>query len=141
LCALLDLEEDFEVVATVGRGDELPAAAREHHPDVAHLDIAMPGLDGLAAAAVLADQLPCCRMVILTTFGRAVSPSPRTSAPFRIADSKTEYHYGGGVPRRRAMQCPQSLYETRERLTPLSRVLGSSDAAVLMPERLQRGIR
>jgi two-component system, NarL family, response regulator DesR len=71
LCALLDLEEDFEVVASVGRGDEVTQAAKEHHPDVALLDIEMPGLDGLAAAAVLADQLPSCRVVVLTTFGRA----------------------------------------------------------------------
>ena len=71
LCALLDLEEDFEVVASVGRGDEVTHAAKEHRPDVALLDIEMPGLDGLAAAAVLADQLPSCRVVILTTFGRA----------------------------------------------------------------------
>jgi two-component system, NarL family, response regulator DesR len=71
LCALLELEEDFEVVASVGRGDEVTHAAKEHRPDVALLDIEMPGLDGLAAAAVLADQLPTCRVVILTTFGRA----------------------------------------------------------------------
>ena len=71
LCALLDLEEDFEIVASVGRGDEITAAAREHRPDVALLDIEMPGLDGLAAATVLADQVPNCRVVILTTFGRA----------------------------------------------------------------------
>ena len=71
LCALLDLEEDFEVVAAVGRGDEVTHAAKQHRPDVALLDIEMPGLDGLAAAAVLADQLPSCRVVILTTFGRA----------------------------------------------------------------------
>lgn len=71
LCALLDLEEDFEVVASVGRGDEVVGAAEEHRPDVALLDIEMPGLDGLAAAAVLADRFPSCRVVILTTFGRA----------------------------------------------------------------------
>ncbi|GAU66170.1 putative two-component response regulator [Streptomyces sp. NBRC 110611] len=71
LCALLDLEEDFEVVASVSRGDEVVDAAREARPDVALLDIEMPGLDGLAAAAVLAAQLPSCRVVILTTFGRA----------------------------------------------------------------------
>jgi two-component system response regulator DesR len=71
LGALLDLEDDFEVVASVGRGDEIVAAAREHRPDVALLDIEMPGLDGLAAAAVLAAQVPDCRVVMLTTFGRA----------------------------------------------------------------------
>ena len=71
LGTLLDLEDDFEVVASVGRGDEIVAAAREHRPDVALLDIEMPGLDGLAAAAVLAAQVPDCRVVMLTTFGRA----------------------------------------------------------------------
>ena len=71
LCALLSLEEDFQVVASVGRGDEIAAAAREARPDVALLDIEMPGIDGLAAAAVLAGELPGCRIVMLTTFGRA----------------------------------------------------------------------
>lgn len=70
LRVLLDLEPDFQVVASVGRGDEVTAAALEHRPDVALLDIDMPGLDGLAAAAVLIGQVPDCRVVILTTFGR-----------------------------------------------------------------------
>ena len=70
LAALLTLEEDFEVVATVGRGDEVVAAAKAHRPDVALLDIQMPGIDGLAAAAVLSQELPECRSLILTTFGR-----------------------------------------------------------------------
>ncbi|MBT2212068.1 response regulator [Actinomadura sp. NEAU-AAG7] len=71
LAALLGLEEDFEVVASVGRGDEVADAVRAHRPDVALLDIEMPGLDGLAAAAVLAARAPRVRVVILTTFGRA----------------------------------------------------------------------
>jgi two-component system, NarL family, response regulator DesR len=70
LAALLGLQEDFEVVASVGRGDEVVAAAKEHHPDVALLDIDMPGIDGLAAAGVLTQQVPQCRSLILTTFGR-----------------------------------------------------------------------
>jgi len=70
LRVLLDLEPDFEVVASVGRGDEVTATALEHRPDVALLDIDMPGLDGLAAAAVLAAQVPDCRVIILTTFDR-----------------------------------------------------------------------
>ncbi len=70
LAVMLDLEDDFEVVASVGRGDEVVAAAREHRPDVALLDIEMPGIDGLAAAAVLAQEVPACRSLILTTFGR-----------------------------------------------------------------------
>jgi two-component system response regulator DesR len=71
LRALLELQDDFCVVASVGRGDEVVDAALEHRPDVALLDIEMPGLDGLAAAAVLAAQMPDCRVIILTTFGRA----------------------------------------------------------------------
>ncbi len=70
LAALLSMEDDFEVVAEVGRGDEVVAAAVKHQPDVALLDIEMPGLDGLAAAAALAHELPELRVIILTTFGR-----------------------------------------------------------------------
>src|SRR3954453_5920937 len=70
LRALLDLEEDIEVVAEVGRGDEVLAAAREHRPDVALLDIEMPGRDGIEAARELAACLPAVRAVVLTTFGR-----------------------------------------------------------------------
>jgi two-component system, NarL family, response regulator DesR len=71
LVALLSLEDDFEVVADVGRGDEVVAAAKEHRPDVALLDIEMPGLDGLAAAGALAHEVPSVRVLMLTTFGRA----------------------------------------------------------------------
>ena len=70
LAALLELEDDFDVVAQVGRGDEVVAAARDLHPDVALLDIEMPGLDGLAAAAALTQEVPACRVIIVTTFGR-----------------------------------------------------------------------
>jgi two-component system, NarL family, response regulator DesR len=70
LRALLDLEDDLEVVAEVGRGDEVVDAAREHRPDVALLDIEMPGGDGLEAARDLAVAVPQCRAVVLTTFGR-----------------------------------------------------------------------
>ena len=70
LRALLELEDDLAVVAEVGRGDEVVAAAREHRPDVALLDIEMPGGDGIEAARALASAVPDCRAVILTTFGR-----------------------------------------------------------------------
>ena len=70
LAALLSLEEDIEIVAEVARGDEVVAAALEAQPDVALLDIEMPGLNGLDAAARLHAQLPSCRVMILTTFGR-----------------------------------------------------------------------
>jgi two-component system, NarL family, response regulator DesR len=70
LKALLALEEDISVVAEVARGDEVVAAAARSTPDVALLDIEMPGLDGIAAAAALRAELPRCRSLILTTFGR-----------------------------------------------------------------------
>lgn len=70
LAALLTLEGDIEIVAEVGRGDEVVSAAHEAQPDVALLDIEMPGMDGLEAAGSLREQVPACRVVILTTFGR-----------------------------------------------------------------------
>ncbi len=70
LAALLGTEPDLTVVAEVGRGDEVLAAALASSPDVALLDVQMPGLDGLAAAAALRERLPRCRVLMLTTFGR-----------------------------------------------------------------------
>ncbi len=68
--ALLGLEPDFEVVASVGAGDQVVPEALRTRPDVALLDVQMPGLDGLAAAFLLHEQLPTCKVIILTTFGR-----------------------------------------------------------------------
>jgi two-component system response regulator DesR len=70
LASLLGLEDDIDVVAEVGRGDEVVAAARGHRADVAVLDVEMPGLDGIAAARALAAEHPACRSLIVTTFGR-----------------------------------------------------------------------
>jgi two-component system, NarL family, response regulator DesR len=70
LASLLALEDDIEVVAEVGRGDEVLQAARDHHAEVALLDIEMPGQDGIRAAADLARELPTTRALMLTTFGR-----------------------------------------------------------------------
>jgi two-component system, NarL family, response regulator DesR len=71
LSALLTLEDDIEIVAEASRGDEVLPAALDTLPDVALLDIEMPGGDGLEAAAVLHERLPSCLVVILTTFGRS----------------------------------------------------------------------
>jgi two-component system response regulator DesR len=70
LASLLGLEDDLEVVAQVGRGDEVLEAARHARPDVALLDIGMPGLDGLEVAELLRAELPDVRVLILTTFNR-----------------------------------------------------------------------
>ncbi|GIF22267.1 two-component system response regulator DesR [Actinoplanes tereljensis] len=71
MAALLDMEADLKVVAEVGRGDEVLAAARDHDIDVALLDVEMPGLDGVAAARELRRALPAVKVLMVTTFGRA----------------------------------------------------------------------
>ncbi|TYL55207.1 response regulator transcription factor [Nocardioides sp. BGMRC 2183] len=70
LAALLGMEPDIEVVAEVGSGDEVVAAARRTGAEVCVLDIEMPGMDGIAAAGEVARELPGVRSVIVTTFGR-----------------------------------------------------------------------
>jgi two-component system response regulator DesR len=70
LAALLGLEHDLDVVAEVGRGDEVVPAALEHRPDVALLDVEMPGGDGIATTALLRAAVPTCRVLVVTTFGR-----------------------------------------------------------------------
>lgn len=70
LAALLNLERDVQVVAEVGRGDEVLAAAVEHEVQVCLLDIEMPGMDGIAVAERLATSHPQIRSLIVTTFGR-----------------------------------------------------------------------
>jgi len=70
MAALLQLEGDLDVVAEVGRGEEVVPAAREHGAQVCLLDIEMPGGDGIEAARTLARELPQVRSLIVTTFGR-----------------------------------------------------------------------
>jgi two-component system response regulator DesR len=70
LAALLGLEHDLVVVAQVSSGDEVLAAAREYHPDVALLDVEMPGADGITATAALRAELPEVKVLMVTTFGR-----------------------------------------------------------------------
>ena len=70
LAALLDLEPDLTVVAEVGSGDRVVSAAAEHEPDVALLDVEMPGMDGIEATRALKQARPTTRVLIVTTFGR-----------------------------------------------------------------------
>jgi len=70
LASLLGLEDDIQVVAEAERGDRVLELARAWEVDVALLDIEMPGLDGISAAAEIARELPRTRTLILTTFGR-----------------------------------------------------------------------
>ncbi|MFH8486010.1 response regulator [Streptomyces longisporoflavus] len=70
LALLLGMEADIEVVAQVGAGDKIVDAALNSRPDVALLDIELPGISGIDAAAALREECPECRVLILTTFGR-----------------------------------------------------------------------
>ena len=70
LVALLHLEDDMDVVAELDRGDQIVDAARRTRPDVAVVDIDLPGLDGLTAAELLYEQLPACRTLVLTGLGQ-----------------------------------------------------------------------
>lgn len=108
LVALLDLEDDFEVVAEIARGDEVVPTALDVRPDVAVIDIDLPGLDGLSAAARLRAELPGCRTLILTALGRpgtlrramAAQVSGflrKDESPRRLADAIRRVHGGGRV--------------------------------------------
>ena len=70
LATLLSLEEDIEVVGEAANGEEALRVAARVTPDVALLDIEMPGRDGITTAAELLRAMPDCRVVILTTFGK-----------------------------------------------------------------------
>lgn len=70
LATLLSLEDDLEVVVQAASGPEALAAARKHSPDVAVLDLQMPGLDGIEVAQALATEVPGCGVVMVTSHGR-----------------------------------------------------------------------
>ncbi|USR79232.1 response regulator transcription factor [Arcanobacterium pinnipediorum] len=70
LCALLNLEDDIDVVGDVGRGDELIPALEATAADVAVVDIEMPGLDGIAATQAVRAAGLATKILIVTTFGR-----------------------------------------------------------------------
>ncbi|ADJ48606.1 two-component system response regulator [Amycolatopsis mediterranei S699] len=70
LVALLNLESDIEVVAEVSTGDQILPAAKAAHPDVAIIDIDLPGKDGLSAAIEIHESLPDVHTLILTSLGR-----------------------------------------------------------------------
>ncbi|GAA0396681.1 response regulator transcription factor [Microbispora corallina] len=105
LAAMLALEPDIEVVAQVASGDEVVAAARLHRPDVALIDVQMPGKDGLEATAELRAAVPACRVVICTTFGRpgyfaramengAAGFVVKDAPPEHLADTVRRVHAG-----------------------------------------------
>jgi len=70
LAALLNLEKDLQVVADVGSGDEIVAAAREAAVDVALIDIEMPGMDGITAAEIIGEER-IAPILMLTAFSQS----------------------------------------------------------------------
>jgi len=70
MAALLALDDGLEVVAEVGRGDEVVDAVLAHRADVALVDVEMPGMDGLAATEAVRAAAPGCQVLVVTTFGR-----------------------------------------------------------------------
>jgi two-component system response regulator DesR len=70
LVAVLELEDDLTVVSDVSSGAEIAAAAELHQPDIAVLDIDLPGVDGITAASQIVAQVPSCRVLILTALAR-----------------------------------------------------------------------
>ncbi|MFF5056776.1 response regulator transcription factor [Micromonospora orduensis] len=93
LIALIELEEDLRVVAAVDNGTDIVSTALSCRPDVAVLDVDLPGLDGLSAAAQLRTTLPCCRTLILTNLGRSGTVSRALAARvsgFLLKDSPPE---------------------------------------------------
>jgi len=89
MAALLSLETDLEVVAEVGRGDEVVEAARRSGAQVCLLDIEMPGVDGIEAARRIAAELPGCRSLVVTTFGRPVTSGARSMPALAGSWSRT----------------------------------------------------
>jgi len=98
LAALLDLEPDFEVVASVADGAAAVAAAVADRPDIALLDIEMPGVDGITATAEIRAAAPAVRVLILTTFGRP-RYLRRAMAPGRAGSSSRTPRPSGWPPR------------------------------------------
>ena len=106
LAALLGLEDDLQVVAEARSGDEALALAREFRPDVALLDLQMPGPDGIAVAEALRHEVPACVSIIVTSHGRpghlkrALAAGvrgflPKTAAAQELADAVRAVHAGG----------------------------------------------
>lgn len=106
LAQMLDLDEEFEVVAQAATGPEAVAAARHHRPDVAVLDLQMPGLDGIETATEILAELPGAGCVIVTSHGRpgylkrALASGvrgflPKTTSASTLASVVRTVHAGG----------------------------------------------
>jgi two-component system response regulator DesR len=106
LAALLNMEDGMHVVAHAASGDEALAMARMHRPDVAVLDLQMPGPDGIAVAETLRSELPSCASVLVTSHARpghlkrALTAGvrgylPKTASATVLAEVIRTVHAGG----------------------------------------------
>ncbi len=127
---ILGREEDISVVAQVGRGDEVLAAALRTRPEVALIDIEMPGRDGIVCTADLREHLPSCRVLVLTVFNRpgylkrAIENGARgyilkDAAPGDLVRAIREAAAGGRVIDREL--ATTALYEGASTLSPRER--------------------
>ncbi|MEU7859842.1 response regulator transcription factor [Nonomuraea sp. NPDC049141] len=149
LVELLSLETDLMVVAGVASGLEIVPAALEHRPDVAVIDIDLPGLDGISAAAELRELLPDCRVLILTalakpgTLRRALGVQvagfvPKDIRPAELAAAIRTVAAGGRVVDPAlalgALEAPESPLSQRE--TEVLRLSASGAQPAEIAERL-----
>ncbi|MFE6779925.1 DNA-binding response regulator [Streptomyces sp. NPDC057702] len=129
LVALLNQEDDLSVVAEVERGDLIVDAVARHRPDVALIDIDLPGLDGISAAALVRQQQPECQVLIVSGHGqpgtlrRALSARVsgyllKDSPPRDLAQAVRKVHAGQrAIDPHLAMMAwegPESPFTTRE---------------------------
>ena len=149
LVRLLSLEPDIDVVAEVAAGVDIVPAALEHRPGVAVIDIGLPGLDGISAAAELRERLPECRVVILTSITKPGTLRTALGAPVdaflakdirpaELADAIRTVAAGGRVVdpalALAALQAPESPLSQRE--TEVLRLSATGAQPMEIAERL-----
>ncbi|MFF4158553.1 DNA-binding response regulator [Streptomyces sp. NPDC001678] len=126
LAELMALEPDMEVVAELARGDKIVPMAVELNPDVAVIDIDLPGVDGITAAAALGEAVPECRILMLTglcqpgTLRRALAARVsgfllKDTEPARLAQAIRDVAVG-----RRVIDPEQALAALEETTQPLT---------------------
>jgi two-component system response regulator DesR len=147
LAMVLGMESDIEVVGEASSGDELIAVALRERPDIALVDVQMPGTDGLDATARLHEELPGCRIVICTTFGRpgyltrameagAIGFIVKNSTPEALVSSIRKV--AAGVPVVDPALAAESMTSGRNPLTDRERQVLSASADGAPVERIAR---